>query len=237
MKLSERQTELLALLARYKRLSVGRLSSALHVSEMTVRRELQAMEQKGLLRRYHGGAVAIDENGEQPIQVRSQTMDQEKKRLAQLASVYLEEGCCVFLDSSSTTSYLIPHIAALREKLVVTNSVRTLLLLGRSHIPAILVGGKYYENDMCLVGEITEQYVDQLNVDVAFLSCLGLSEDGRVTDVDPQQTGVRRRMMKNARKTVFMIDSTKFGRIYPHTLCREGDEDVAIITVSQNNPE
>ncbi len=227
MKLSDRQKNLLALLAKHQRMSVAKLAGALHVSEMTVRRDLSAMEKSGLLRRYHGGALAIDENFEQPIVVRSVSMDQEKKRLAQQAARYLSEDSCIFLDSSSTSSYLIPFIAALRRVTVITNSVRTLMLLSRSHIPCILLGGRYYENDMCLVGDMTEEVADMVNVDVAFFSCLGLSDEGLVTDIDEPQTFVRRRVMKRSALNVFLFDSSKRGRVYPYTVC--GPDSGAVI--------
>ena len=230
MKLNERQNTLLALLGRHQRLSVVKLAGALHVSEMTVRRDLAAMEKSGLLRRYHGGALAIDENFEQPIVVRSHARDQEKKQLAQRAAQYLTDDSHIFLDSSSTTSYLIPYIAQKHRVTVVTNSVRTLLLLARSHIPAILMGGRYYENDMCLVGDMTEEVADMLQVDAAFFSCLGLSADGRVSDVDEPQTFVRRRIMKRSALNVFLLDSTKLGRSFPYTVC-ESDSGAIILTV------
>ena len=78
---------------------------------------------------------------------------------------------------------------------------------------------------MCLVGSITEQYADQFNVDIAFFSPLGISDDGIISDVDIEQTSVRRMIMKHAKRKVFLFERNKLSKTYPYTLTRKEEVD------------
>ena len=228
MELNDRQKQILALLRERKKITVTETSELLYASEMTVRRDLERMEQLGLLRRFHGGAVEAD-TLHQPIIFRSLVNDDRKKNLARKASEFLRDGQTVFLDSSSTCSYLVPYLSKFSGIHVVTNSIQSLLLLAQEHIPCYLTGGKYYERDMCLVGTMANDFAEQFNVDIAFFSALGLSADGRVTDNDEFQTAVRKKVLKNAAQVILLLDESKSGKTYPFTLCRK-DEITAILT-------
>lgn len=228
LELNERQKQILALLRSKKKITVAETAASLYASEMTIRRDLEKMEQEGILRRFHGGAVEVD-SMHQPIVLRSMVNDDRKKALARKASAYLQDGQTVFLDSSSTCSYLVPYLSDFSDIQVVTNSIQSLLLLAQAHIPCFLIGGRYYEHDMCIVGPQANDFAAQFNVDIAFFSALGLSSDGRVTDTDEHQTAVRKQIMKNATQVVLMLDESKSDKIYPFTLCRQ-DEITAILT-------
>ena len=90
-------------------------------------------------------------------------------------------------------------------------------------IPCYLTGGKYYEKDMCLLGSQAEQYASNINVDIAFFSCAGYSDDGRITDDSESQTAVRICAMKNAKKNILLFDSTKKNMTYAFTVCHKED--------------
>ena len=229
MRHNDRQQSVLRILEERGRVSVRALAAELFVSEMTVRRDLEQLEKEGLLKRYHGGAVSL--TPEQPVSVRYFLMDEEKKRLAAKAAAYLENGQTVFLDSSSSVAYLVPHIAQKKGVRVITNSVRTLLLLQDWHIPAMLLGGDYYEMDMCTVGAMTQNAARDINADVAFLSCKGLA-DGKLTDSDGAQAAIRREIAAGAGKTVCILDTSKFGKKYTFTVLRES-EITALITENE----
>lgn len=222
MELNERQQLILNLLRENGKVNVTALSKELHYSEMTIRRDLTKMEKAGLLKRSHGMALENDINS-QPITTRSFAQDIEKRKLCKEASQYLQDKMTIFLDSSSTCMYLIPYIAEHKDMCIFTNSVQVLLSASNFHIPCYLTGGKYYEKDMCLLGSQAEQYASNINVDIAFFSCAGYSDDGRITDDSESQTAVRICAMKNAKKNILLFDSTKKNMTYAFTVCHKED--------------
>lgn len=229
MALDGRQKDILALLYEKGRISVGELSRTLYVSEMTIRRDLSEMEKEGYLRRYRGGAVLRQSDGEMPVSERYLMHREEKRALAALAAAHLSDGATVFLDSSSTCAYLLPHLAEREGITLVTNSVKTLLAAAELHLPAILIGGEYYEQDMCLVGSLAEESVRALNVDVAFFTTAAYdAETGIISDFDLRQTAIRKLVLKNAKKSVFLFESYKCGRRMLYTLANRRDVTVLV---------
>ena len=220
MNLNERQQDILEILRERGKISVTSLAQKLNYSEMTIRRDLTKMEKAGLLKRSHGMALENDINS-QPITTRSFAQDSEKRKLCKEASQYLTDKMMVYLDSSSTCLYLVPYIAEHKDMCIFTNSVHVLLSAANFHILCYLTGGKYFERDMCLLGAQAEKYAENINVDIAFFSCAGYTEDGRITDDSEEQTAVRLAVMKHAGKSIMLFDSTKKNVTYAFTVCHE----------------
>ena len=227
---NERQKEIMDILYQKGKASVSELASTLFVTEMTIRRDLAEMEKGGFLRRYRGGAVLKINLGEMPISQRLLLDKDEKKALARKCLPYIRDGITVFIDSSSTCQYLIPHLAQCKNITVVTNSVGALLTASRLHIPCILTGGEYYEQDMCMVGSLAEQAVRELNVDVAFFTTAAISNEGVISDFDLRQTMIRRIVMQNAKESIFLFEKDKLGKTLLYTLCRSEDATAVIMT-------
>ena len=227
--ISERQKEILEILYQKGRVSVAELSKTLYVTEMTVRRDLTEMEKGGFLRRYRGGAVLKINLGEMPITERLLLDKDEKEELAKKALPYLHDGMTVFLDSSSTCQYLIPHLARKKNITLVTNSVSALLTASGLHLPCILIGGEYYEQDMCMVGSLAEQSVRELNVDIAFFTTAAISDDGIISDFDLRQTAIRKLVMQNAKQNIFLFEKDKRGKKLLYTLCRTEDATAVLM--------
>lgn len=229
MKLEGRKKDIFDILCEKKRISVSELSKMLYVCEMTIRRDLSEMEKEGLIKRYRGGAIYI-EGTELPITRRMYLNEDEKRILAKKAEIYLADNTTVFIDSSSTCHYIIPHIKKFNNIKIVTNSINALLSAAKLHIPCFLIGGEYYEQDMCFVGSVSEQYAKNINVDMAFFTTKGLSKDGIISDTDLGQTMVRYSIMKNAKKSIFLFEKEKIGKKYLHTLCRADTVDLIILS-------
>ena len=233
MELNSRKKEILNILYAKGKATVVELSENLYVSEMTIRRDLSEMERGGYLRRYRGGAVLKMATSEMPITERVYLDEDEKKALSQQCIPYLGDGMSIYLDSSSTCLYLIPHIQKYKNILIVTNSVQVVLSASNYHIPCLLIGGEYYEQDMCLVGSIAEQYAKDLNIDVAFFTTAAYSDDGVISDFDVKQTMIRKIILRNTKKSIFLFESSKIGQKMTYTLCRK--EDVTEIIIADKN--
>lgn len=226
---NSRKQEILALLYEKGRVSVSEIAKTLFVSEMTVRRDLTEMENEGYLKRYRGGAILKTDMREMPINERLFVDKPEKTELGLRCNEFLSDNITVFLDSSSTCLYIIPHLSKYKNVLVVTNSVKALLNASAQRVPCILIGGEYYAQDMCLVGSIAEGFARDINIDVAFMTTAALSEDGIISDFDLRQTAVRKIIMKNARKTVFLFEKSKLNKKLTYTLCRREDASAVLV--------
>lgn len=225
-----RKNDIIDILYEKGRVSVAELAKVLFVSEMTIRRDLIEMEKEGLLKRYRGGAVLSATDSEMPISKRFYLEEKEKKQLAKMAGTFLSDDITVYIDSSSTCQYIIPSISRFKNITIVTNSVNALLMTSKLQIPCFLIGGKYYQHDMCLVGSIAEDYAKLFNVDVAFFSSLGLSEDGIISDSDIEQTQIRKIIMANSKKNIFLFEKNRMNKKFFYTVCHKNDVDEVIVS-------
>ena len=211
MKLTERQYEILNILKEEGKISVAELVERLFVCDMTIRRDLARLEHLRLIKRYRGGALLLDNAPlKLPIEMRMHLNDEEKRALAKMAEKYISDEQMIFLDSSSTCSYLIPFLKKHKNITVVTNSISTLLKLAEAGIQSISTGGRYYDTDMCFIGEETIDAIRNYRFDVAFFSTLSCDKDKRTFyDDDIHQTMVRRAATDQAAKNIFLIDNSK----------------------------
>lgn len=228
MELDDRKKDIIDLLYKKNRISVAELAKTLYVSEMTIRRDLNLLEKMGMLKRYRGGAVLLLTEDGMPICRRFFMDESEKLLLSKKAERFLDNNLTVFIDSSSTCHYIIPFIKKFHNIMIITNSLNALQISSKLQIPGILIGGKYYEKDMCFVGSIAEQYAEQFNVNVAFFSSRGLSEDGIISDSDIEQSNIRKIIMKHSEKNIFIFDKNKLNKKYFYTLCNSSEADEII---------
>lgn len=227
MNLNDRKKEIFDILCSDGKISVAMLAKKLYVSEMTIRRDLCEMEKNGILKRYRGGAV-LTIHEELPISERFWVDEKYKKMLGKQAAEYVEEGYTIYIDSSSTCQYIIPHLGKFKNITIITNSVKVLMIASGLQIRCILIGGQYYAHDMCFVGSIAEQNAAHFNVDVSFFSTLAISHDGIISDNDIEQTTIRKVIMDRAKKKIFLFEPSKLGKKYFYTLCRDTDADAIL---------
>lgn len=227
--MNERQQDMIEFIGRKKRASVKALAAHFFVCEMTIRRDLKELERGGYIKRYNGGAVSIEDNAVLPVAARRLLNSKEKSILSKRAEKYLCDSLTVFIDSSTTCMHVISLLSEYKDIKIITNSVMNLLEAAKYHIPCILAGGDYYEPDMCTVGSETERLLRDINADIAFFSAMGISDDGIISDSDARQTAVRKAVMQNAAKKLFLLDGEKLGKKYPYTLCRAEDADDIIM--------
>ena len=217
MQLSGRKKEIFDLLCKESTITVAQLARLLYVSEMTIRRDLAAMEAHGFVTRYRGGAVART-SGHLPLSERMHLEEKEKRALCEKAATYLKDGMTVFVDFSSTCQFLLPHFKKFSHIHLVTNSLQALSSAEALEIPCFLLGGEYCARERCLLGPAAERAADAVNTDVAFFSAQGYTEDGRITDSTLEAITLRERIMRHATLSVFLFESAKCGKSYPHTL-------------------
>ncbi len=229
MLMVSRQKELLEILKRERSATVASLAKRLFASEPTIRRDLAALEERGYLKRVHGGAViggAPDR--EIPYDVRADEQKSAKLIMAGRAAKFLHKGDVVFLDGSSSAAHMIEPLKQVEDVLVVTSSTRTALALAENGIRVISTGGQMITRSFSLVGSHAEACIRSMHADVVFFSCRGLSESGEMTDVAIEEVNLRKLMLERARVKVLLCDSSKFGKQYVYSLGYTDDLDAVI---------
>ncbi len=227
---TERQREILEYIKRNETISVGQIVDTFFVSEATARRDLNELEKTGLIRRVFGGATLVMGSDRQvPLFVREREDEREKINIAARAATLLHDGQIIFIDGSSTAQFLLPQLVRFNDLIVITNGLMTAQILGEMHIKVYSTGGLLIENSSVLVGADAERFVDGFNADVCFLSCKGLSDDGKFTDTSYAETELRKRFLANAKTKVMLITQNKLQKKYIHTLCRKTDVDYLIM--------
>ena len=229
MALNERQARILEITEQRGRVSVTHLAKHLYVSEMTVRRDLAKMEHEGMLKRFHGGAIANGDYIDYPIERRMHINEKEKRDLARRAKAYLKNGQTIFLPGCSTCAFLLPLLKDYEGLTVITNSVQFTIILSRMRIRCILSGGEYFETDKLLIGRSAENFLRSFNTDISFLSCDGISEDGNVSIEDENTAEIVRIAFQNSQKRIILADRSKMGNRYTYNVCRTEDADDIIV--------
>lgn len=229
---AEREKRILEILLKEKKCTVRDLAMALFISEPSVRRDLQSLEGQHLIKRIHGGAVleesALSKN-KIPFLIREYEQSSAKALLARKAVELIGDGDVVFLDASTSCYYMIPYLAAKKGITVVTSGVKALSKLAEYDIRTVSTGGDLINSCLALVGDEAYRTLESFHADLAFFSCRGVSEEGYLTDISPEENGVRKKMMRHAKRSYLLCATEKFGKRYYHNLCHR-DEIDGIIT-------
>jgi len=211
--MKDRIDMVLGILARKGYRSVSELAEDLHVSEMTVRRYLDKLEQKELIKRTHGGAFAGQEMIEVDYRVRETVRRAEKEAIGRLAWTLIQPGESVFLDAGSTLAYLAAAMDDTRRITVVTNSTIVLQTLeNRTNIDTILLGGRVHAASHSLIGPIAEEVVAQFRFTKAFLGAVGINLEEGLTQSNVDEVPVKKRVAANSKEVIVLADSSKFNR-------------------------
>lgn len=221
-----RHREILNILNQNGSVSIKELKKLLFVSEATVRRDLVELEKAGALKRVFGGAQPVlNTNTQIPLFIRESLDSRAKDNICKQAATLIKEGNTVFLDGSSTVQYLVKYMATIKDIIVVTYSVKTAKLMCQNHIKTYCAGGLLIENSLVCTGSKTLEFAKQINTDICFISCKGVSNDGIFTDTSEEETAVRKAFMENSATRVMLMTQNKFGAKYMHTLCNSTDID------------
>jgi DeoR family fructose operon transcriptional repressor len=188
------------------------LSAALGVSQATVRRDLNALEAAGRLRRVHGGAVAIDQRLDEPhFDVKAAAAAAEKQRIAARAVELIAPDDTVYLDSGSTVHALARLLPGWNRLTVVTNSLPVATELVGLGPRLIVIGGELRATSRAFVGPLTRLLLDELHLDRAFMGTFALSLDDGLTTTDPSEAYTKQLVLSRAREVILLADSTKMG--------------------------
>lgn len=214
--LQERRSTIEALLTENGRVSVEDLTLKFGVSNVTIRNDLAALEEAGILRRTHGGAIAFSSNSglADPIFAERQTVQaDEKDRIGQAAASLIEDGDIIALDNGTTSYFVARYLGERRDLTVVTNCLPIAVELeNRPGITVMVTGGVIHSGSMALVGAWARNNLSTINIDKAFMTSKGITPDEGLTDVNSFIVETKRTIVSVARQTIAIVDHTKWGR-------------------------
>ena len=227
---AERQQRIMAEARRVGRVEVASMADSLGVAAETVRRDLTALEQRGSLRRVHGGAIPVERLELEPtLATRSSRLTDVKRRIAARVLDELPTGGTVLLDSGSTTLAVVQLLPPDLDLTVVTNSVAAASALS-SHpgVTLYLLGGRVRGTTGAAVGEWATAALDGLVVDLAVLGTNGFSAARGLTTPDQAESLVKAAMVRSARRVLVATDSSKAGDDHLHRFATLAEVDVLV---------
>jgi DeoR family fructose operon transcriptional repressor len=210
---------------------VGDLSRLFQVSEVTIRKDLRELEESGMLKRMHGGAVNIATATFEPTMVeKEEEYRSEKTAIARAALELLGSDNAILLDAGTTTFQLACLLKTRKERLtVVTNAINIAAeLAGVESVDLIITGGNLRQRTLSLVGPIAEKTLGGLSVDKAFISTNGLDLEHGLTTPNIYEAEIKRMMIKSARQVILMADHSKFGQVLLSSICSLAEIDCVI---------
>ena len=230
--LYDRREQILAMLKQDGSVKVQTLTSHFGVSIETIRRDLEALENEGLLRRVYGGAVLLSRRSVEPLfrdrQVRNAL---EKEQIGRLAASFVEDGDVVGIDIGTTTMEMAK---ALRDRdlrlIVITNSIPIAAVLSENEkIEVILTGGRVRRGELSVGGHtLTESNMRLFQTDKLFLGVGGITEKFGITDYREEETAFRRIGVERTKEVYALADHSKFGVTAMNQICEAGKIDVLI---------
>lgn len=209
---SERQQRIKQMVVEQNVLKVSELSVVFGVSEMTIRRDLEALEEAGHLERRFGGAVASEQAAfDSNYDVRLETQIKQKAAIARHAATLVNDGDTVAIDASTTALMFAKEISN-RPVTIITNSLDTAQALRNSEAKVIMTGGYLRQIAGSFLGPLAIQTLQNLKVDLSFISGKALLVPDGLMDSDLDEAEVKRALLQASAKSIVLIDSSKFGK-------------------------
>lgn len=213
---AERLAKIREILLDYKHVDVATLSSILSVSEATIRRDLEKLEEEGFLTKTHGGAVISDE-AVQEVQLNYEEDPylEEKRQIGMISAQMINNNDAIFLGAGITCLQIAKNIKDKKDLTVVTNNVNIVLELSNcSNINLLLAGGsvRHLGTSLSLVGQFTKRTLETVFVNKAFFTVNGISLEFGYTISSAEQAEVYNILMKNADEVLVVADYTKFDK-------------------------
>jgi DeoR family transcriptional regulator of aga operon len=216
---SRRRQRILEEVLRKGEALVEDLARQMNMSPMTIRRDLTALEQQGLLRRTHGGAATIEPLIYEPLRAISSFGEQEeqrsaeKRRIGLAAAELIQDGDVVAIGAGTTTTQVARSLRHRKNITIITNAVNIAMELShRDDLKVIVTGGTLSGDWFALVGPEAIQSVTSFFIDKAFIGVDGVDAQHGLTTNYPDQATIHRAMLRQARQRICVADSRKLGK-------------------------
>lgn len=213
MKLNRRRIKILDLIREDGHAKVHELSQIFKVTEVTIRQDLEILENMGYIQREYGGAFLKDIGSlVKSGQLFNQTYMDQKMEIARKAITFIKEGDSIILDSGSTTTEIAKLLVKLKNLTVITNALNIALILGENtSIDLVVTGGEFKAPTLSLTGKMAADSFKNVRVNKLFLATAGISSDMELTYPSLNDLVVKTAMIKSADEVYLVADSSKIG--------------------------
>jgi DeoR/GlpR family transcriptional regulator of sugar metabolism len=232
----ERQNAIMDIITKDKVVSINRLSDRFSISTASIRRDLEKMEQQGLVKRTYGGAVLVEGiNAEIPLVVREIEQREAKQKIAKRAAQFIDDQDTIFMDSSTTTKELTNFLEGINNLTVITNGIRAITdMAPLENITVYGISGKLRKPSLSFIGNQAETFVTDYWASKLFFSCTGLWMSHGAMDYSDAEAELRKKMMSTCQKIILLCDHTKFDRPAFYKICPFSRIDVLITDLKLN---
>lgn len=210
----ERQQAILEQLRQKGKVTVEELTQEFKVSSPTIRTDLGRLEERGMLRRTHGGAIIVGNTLYEPTYTERLVLRQpEKQAIARAAVTQVNEGETVLLDAGTTCHEIAVLLKEFQRLTVVTNSLASAQILAENDdITIILIGGILQHQRRAALGTLATQFLEPIQCDRAFVAMSGVHVQAGFTVIDFDAAQIKRKMMDKAKQAIVVADSSKIGQ-------------------------
>ena len=230
-----RITVILTALQQTGSVSVEDLSKQLEVSVVTVRRDLDTLESRGLLRRTHGGALSIEPffyepfRNDRSFQAQVEKSADEKRRIGRAAAALIKEGEIIALTPGTTTTEVIRRLPLNHKITVVTSTVNVAMELSkRKDLKIFVTGGHLHGEWFSLVGPTAAQSLSHLLIQTLFIGADGIDAESGVSCYSPDEAHLNAEMVGHARRKIAVVDHTKLGIVAGWRICDTSELDILV---------
>ncbi len=209
---AQRQKKLVELLESNQLMSIADLSEKLNTSLMTIRRDLDYLEQKGIVKRVHGGAFLVKHDINQPsFQERLEEFSNEKLRIGKTAAELIEDGSIVFFDAGTTPLAMIEYIPQEVQFTAITTGLMTAIALcNKPNINIISVGGNIHRSSYSATNYMSIELIKKFNADIAFISTKAFYLPYGTYEAQLPLIEVKKAIVSVSNKVILLADHSKF---------------------------
>jgi len=226
---NDRYNAILTMLNRLKKIRVQDFTHRLGVSEVTIRKDLSFLEERGKLIRVHGAAVLAEDQGRlRTIAIRQSEHEAEKRSIARKARELLRPGETVFIDAGSTCAALAREIRDM-ELRVITNSLDAILeLVDSTGISLFCTGGSFRPDACSFIGPGALETIRGFQIATCFMGTTGFSADGVFSSQNVIESQLKSEVIRSSKRAVLLVDHSKYGSTAFSVFARAEDIDVLI---------
>ena len=228
--IEERQDEIVKYIDKVEKATIEEIIELLKISKSTVRRDLIDLERKNLIIRTRGGALKKKYfKYEFSLNEKKDLNLDKKKKIAQIAKRFINEGDIIYISGGTTTLELAKILFDIKDLIVFTNAINILLeLVNNSGIEIKLVGGDFRKKTFSMVGQEAINFLDRYNFNKAFVGVNGISMVEGFTTPNELEAVMDEKVIKRSKETFILADESKFGAVAFSTICKIEDVDYII---------
>lgn len=223
-----RHVQIRNILQEKEELRVKELAEMLEVTPETLRKDLDELETKGIVIRYHGYVRKNKSSIELPIAIRNQENVDTKRRLMFRAIEEIEDGNIVYLDAGSTMIAGIDGLIRKKDLTIITNSLLVAQRCDEMNFDVVLIGGKLTKHGLHTEGYFSEKMLDSMHIDIAILGTDGILNSNGFTVYTMEEVGTRRHVINQSRKIMVVSEEKKFAKSAYYSFCSFREVDLFV---------